>query len=78
MLPEDVVATLLHMGVSGERRKDGSVKVDKQEIREWVHSQGIVLTSPVDSEGFIEWEQEEEEEGEAEEDDDDDDEESDG
>ena len=61
MLPEDVVATLLHMGVLGARKKDGSIKVDRQAVREWVQSQGIELMPPVDSDGFIEWAEEEDE-----------------
>lgn len=55
MIPEDVVGTLLHMGVLGSKKKDGSIKLDRADIRAWLKENKIDLAPPVDADGFVEW-----------------------
>jgi len=72
VLEEDVLGTLLAMGLGSEgskqgkdkgKRKDGSVVVDKVMVRKWLADKGIdVEREVIDSEAFVEWEVEDEEE----------------
>lgn len=61
MLPEDVLAALKVMGVGekGERRKDGSVVVRREEVKEWVCTWRMDLEPPIKDHEFYVWESEE-------------------
>lgn len=61
MLPEDVLAALKVMGVGekGERRKDGSVVVRREEVKEWVRTRRMDLEPPIKDHEFYIWESEE-------------------
>jgi len=52
ILPEDIAATLMHMGVLGLKRKDGGVVVAKEDVREWARVRKVDLGSPVESRDF--------------------------
>lgn len=53
ILPEDIAATLVHMGVLGFKRKDGGVVLAKEEVREWVRARKVDVRSPVQSVDFV-------------------------
>ncbi|KAL9043598.1 MAG: hypothetical protein Q9214_003219, partial [Letrouitia sp. 1 TL-2023] len=53
MLPEDVITTLNDMAiVNSKPRSDGSVAVSKAKVRDWVLSNNVDLTPPIDEEYF--------------------------
>lgn len=54
MLPEDIAGTLLHMGVLGSKRKDGSVVLSKESVREWAKANKVDGRAPVESKHFVE------------------------
>lgn len=56
ILPEDITGTLLHMGILGSKRKDGSVVLSKESVREWVQTYKVDIKPPVESDNFIETE----------------------
>ncbi|KAI4161030.1 MAG: hypothetical protein LQ342_005193 [Letrouitia transgressa] len=53
MLPEDVITTLNDMAIVGSKpRSDGGVAVSKAKVRDWVLSNNVDLTPPIDEECF--------------------------
>ena len=55
ILPEDVVLVLQEMDIlRSEKRTDGSVVIRKVRVRDWVSTNEVDLTPPVDEEGFLE------------------------
>lgn len=73
MVTEDVIGTLLEMG-AGEggkgKRKDGSVAIDKVDVRKWLKAKGIDIGKDViDHGGFVEWSEDGGSDDEVEEDD---------
>ena len=60
MLPEDVLVALKAMGSADkvERRKDGSVMVRREEVKDWVRRLRIDLEPPIKEDEFYIWESE--------------------
>lgn len=53
MLPEDVITTLNDMAIVAPKPKsDGSVVVSKAKVRDWVLSNNVDLTPPINEECF--------------------------
>ena len=55
VLPEDVLVVLQEMGVIAPKKKaDGSVVISKARVRQWVSTNKVDLTPPVDEKDFLE------------------------
>ena len=53
ILPEDIVSTLLQMGVLGTTRMDGSKVVAKDAVRDWLRMSKIDARLPIAEDGWL-------------------------
>lgn len=53
IMPEDIVSTLLRMGVVGTTRRDGSKVVAKEAVREWLRRSKTDTRSSIEQAGWL-------------------------
>lgn len=52
---QDIIDTLIDMGVVGNKRIDGTISLNKAKIRTWLGNRNIVAEPILDDDGWIEY-----------------------
>lgn len=56
IMRQDIVDTLVHMGIPGNKRIDGTITLNKAKLRMWLVNRNLTADPILDPDGWIEYE----------------------